>query len=196
LDRKIEKKKWPPKKIASVSAAAIFIAIIFYMIVFGDRSSKLNVNSDRITISTVYEGPFQEFIPISGSVLPIKTVFLDAIEGGRIEKIFLESGNLVNVGDTILKLSNTNLLLDIMYREANLFEQNNNLRNTRLAMEQNSLSLKSQLLELEFNISKMKREFERNQKLIKKNLISQEDYDQSNDSYTYLLDKREHLAKI
>ncbi|MCP4705455.1 MAG: HlyD family efflux transporter periplasmic adaptor subunit, partial [candidate division Zixibacteria bacterium] len=190
MDRKIEKKNWPPKKIAWVSMATIFIGFVFYMIVFGDRSSKLNVNSDRITISTVYEGPFQEFIPISGSVLPIKTVFLDAIEGGRVEKIFLESGNLVNVGDTILKLSNTNLLLDIMYREANLFEQNNNLRNTRLAMEQNSLSLRSQLLELEFSIVKEKREFERNIKLIKKDLISQEDFDQSQDSYNYLLDKK------
>ena len=189
MDRKIEKKKWPPKKIAWVSATTIFFAIVFYMIVFGDRSSKLNVNTDRITISTVYEGPFQEFIPISGSVLPIKTVFLDAIEGGRVEKIFLESGNLVNVGDNILKLSNTNLLLDIMYREANLFEQNNNLRNTRLAMEQNSLALRSQLLELEFDIVKKKREFDRNTKLIEKNLISQEDYDLSKDGYDYLLNK-------
>ncbi len=189
MDRKIEKKKWPPKKIAWVSATTIFFAVVFYMIVFGDRSSKLNVNTDRITISTVYEGPFQEFIPISGSVLPIKTVYLDAIEGGRVEKIFLESGTVVNVGDTILKLSNTNLLLDIMYREANLFEQNNNLRNTRLAMEQNSLALRSQLLELEFDITTKKREFDRNKKLIEKNLISQEEYDQSKDSYKYLLNK-------
>lgn len=190
MDRKIEKKKWPPKKIAWVSTATLFFAVVFYMIVFGDRSSKLNVNSDRITISTVYEGPFQEFIPISGSVLPIKTVFLDAIEGGRVEKIFLESGVLVNVGDTILKLSNTNLLLDIMYREANLFEQSNNLRNTRLAMEQNSLALRSQLLELDYTIATQKREFERNSKLIKKNLISQEEYDQSKDSYDYQLNTR------
>jgi HlyD family secretion protein len=97
---------------------------------------------------------------------------------------------LVNVGDTILKLSNTNLLLDIMYREANLFEQNNNLRNTRLAMEQNSLALRSQLLELEYNIGKSKREFERNEKLFERNLISQEEFDQSKDNYEYLLSTR------
>lgn len=191
LDRKIEKKKWPPKKIAWVSVTAIFIGAVLYGIVFGDRSSKLNVNTERITISTVYEGPFQEFIPVSGTVLPIKTVYLDAIEGGRVEKIFLESGSLVNVGDTILKLSNTNLILDIMYREANLFEQNNNLRNTRLAMEQNSLSLRSQLLELDYQIGVQKRLYERNQKLIEKNLISQEEFDQAKEEYEYLEKNRE-----
>jgi len=191
LDRIIKKKKWPPKKIAWVSAAVLFFGAVLYGIVFGDKSSRLNVNTERITISTVYKGPFQEFIPVSGTVLPIKTVYLDAIEGGRVEKILLESGSLVNAGDTILKLSNTNLLLDIMYREANLFEQNNNLRNTRLAMEQNSLSLKSQLLELEYEIGLKQRFYERSAKLIERNLISREEFDQAKESYEYLLEKRD-----
>lgn len=191
MDRIIKKKKWPPKKIAWVSAAVLFFGAVLYGIVFGDKSSRLNVNTERITISTVYKGPFQEFIPVSGTVLPIKTVYLDAIEGGRVEKILLESGSLVNAGDTILKLSNTNLLLDIMYREANLFEQNNNLRNTRLAMEQNSLSLKSQLLELEYEIGLKQRFYERSAKLIERNLISREEFDQAKESYEYLLEKRD-----
>jgi HlyD family secretion protein len=191
LDRKIEKKKWPPKKIAWVSVAAIFVLAVLYNFVFGDRSSRLNVNTERLTISTVYKGPFQEFIPVTGTILPIQTVYLDAIEGGRVENIFCESGTLVDAGDTILKLSNTNLVLDIMYREANLFEQSNNLRNTRLAMEQNSLALKSQLLELDYEIQKQQREYERSRILYQKNLISEEEYNLARDDYDYLVKKRE-----
>jgi len=186
MDRKIEKKKWPPKKIAWVSVAAVFVIAVIYNFVFGDRSSKLNVNTERLTISTVYRGPFQEFIPVTGTILPIQTVYLDAIEGGRVEKIFCESGALVNVGDTILKLSNTNLILDIMYREANLFEQSNNLRNTRLAMEQNRLDLKGQLLELDFEIRTQKRKFEQSKALFEKGLISKEEYELAADNYEYL----------
>ena len=119
---------------------------IIYQLFFSDKSSRLNVNLERIVVSTVYNGEFQEYIPVIGTVIPIKTIYLDAVEGGTVEQIYLEAGSFVNQGDPILKLANTNLLLDIMYREAELFQQSNNLRNTRLAMEQNALIIKAQLM--------------------------------------------------
>ena len=69
MDRKIEKKKWPPKKIATLAFVALFFVIVVYNISFGDRSSRLNVEEQKITISEVREGPFQEFIPVTGNVL-------------------------------------------------------------------------------------------------------------------------------
>ncbi|TFH02046.1 MAG: efflux RND transporter periplasmic adaptor subunit, partial [Calditrichales bacterium] len=118
MDRQIEKKNWPPKKLITYIAAAAFIAVILYMLIFGDSSSRLKVTQDKITISTVVKGPFKEYIPVTGTVIPIKTVYLDAIEGGQVEKRFLEAGSMVSAGDEILMISNTNLLMDIMFREA------------------------------------------------------------------------------
>ncbi len=121
MDRKIEKKKWPPKKIASLAAVGLFVILVLYVFLFRLSKSTLNVKTERITISTVTKGPFQEFIPIMGNVLPINTFYLNAVEGGRVEEIYLEAGTIVKEGDGILRLANTNLLLDIMWREAELF---------------------------------------------------------------------------
>ena len=77
MDRKIEKKKWPPKKIALYSIITLFVFFIIYNLAFGDRSSKLNVEAQKITISKVSTGPFQEYIPVTGAVIPIKTVYLE-----------------------------------------------------------------------------------------------------------------------
>ena len=151
----------------------------------------MNVNIERITIATVEKGVFQEFIPVIGNVLPIKTIYLDAMEGGRVENIFVEAGSMVHEGDKILKLANTNLLLDIMYREAQFFEQSNNLRNTRLAMEQHRLTLRRELVELDYQIQRQKRIYDRNTELAKKDLISQQEYEQAKDEYEYLLKRKE-----
>jgi HlyD family secretion protein len=193
MDRPIEKKKWPPRKIALFSLIGIALAAALYSLLFRDSRSRLNVNPERITIATVERGAFQEFIPVTGNVLPIRTIYLDAIEGGRVEKIYLEAGTLVHEGDKILRLANTNLLLDIMYREAQFFEQSNNLRNTRLAMEQNRLTLRRELVELDYQILRQKRTYDRNAQLVKKDLISQQEYEQAKDEYEYLL-KRKKLA--
>ncbi len=193
MDRVIQKKNWPPKKIAVVSAGGLFICFVLYSFMFGDNSSKLNVEAEKITISEVARGPFQEFIPVTGTVLPIKTIYLDAIEGGRVEKRFIEAGTFVKEGDIILQLANTNLLLDIMYREAQFFEQSNNLRNTRLLMEQNSLNLRRELTEIDYQIQRLQRAHERAVELVKKNLISQQEYEIARNDYEYYL-KRKDLA--
>ncbi len=193
MDKTIEKKKWPPKKIISYSVVAVLVFLILYNLLFGDRSAKLNVETAKLTVSTVFKGPFKEYIPVTGNVIPIKTVYLDAIEGGRVEKIFLEAGSMVNQGDEILRISNTNLLMDIMFREAEFFEQSNNLRNTRLAMEQNQLNLRGQLIELDFQIKQLNRDYRRNQELLKSNLVSQLEFERIRDEYEYYL-KRRKLA--
>ncbi|MBN2102689.1 HlyD family efflux transporter periplasmic adaptor subunit [bacterium] len=190
MDRIIQKKKWPLKRIVIVACSTGFVLLILGNILFGDYSAKLNVKKERITISTVTRGPFQEFIPVTGTVIPIKTVYLDAMEHGRVESVFLEAGTDVKAGDKILKLENTDLLLNILYREADLAEQSNNLRSTRLLMEQNRLSLQSQLTELNFQIKKQKRIYEQAKILIEKQLISRQEYEEIRDEYEYLLKKR------
>ena len=172
MDRQIKKKKWTLKRISIFTISGVFVIFVFYNIIFGDHSSKLNVKKERITISTVERGLFQEFIPVTGNVVPIKTFYLDAIEGGRVEKIFVEAGTFVNQGDSLLKLANTNLLLDIMYREAELFQQSNNL-------------------EIEYQLKTQKRIYENAVELHEKNLISEKEFDEAKDNYEFLESTRD-----
>lgn len=191
MDRKLEKKKWPPKKIAGIAGGTLLGLFIIYQIAFSDSSSRLKVSTERLVVSVVKRGEFQEFIPVIGTVIPIKTIYLDAIEGGSVEHLFLEAGSYVEQGDPILRLANTNLLLDIMYREAELFQQSNNLRNTRLAMEENRLALKAQLIELDYRIKQSRRDYNTQKELADKSLIAQQQFEAAEDEYNYLLATRE-----
>jgi HlyD family secretion protein len=189
MDRMITKKRWP-KIVMFTSAGIVLLSIILYM-TLRTADSRLNVKAERITISLVEKGPFQEYIAIVGKVLPQNTIYLDAVEGGRVEEIFLEAGSIVKGGDPILRLSNTNLLLDIMYREAELFQQSNNLRNTRLSLEQNRLRLNQELAEVDFRLQQARRRYERNEVLFEGKFIPAEKYEDIRDEYEYMQKKKE-----
>jgi HlyD family secretion protein len=195
MDRIIEKKKWPARRIVMLGAAGAFILLVLYLFIFQSHRSTLNVETEKLTIATVQRGPFQEFIPVMGEVLPVQTIFLDVEEGGLIEKIFIEAGSAVKKGDKILKLSNTSLLMDIMYREAELFQQINNLRNTRLLYEQNRLSLEQGLVELDFQVEKQKRKFTSTQSLYEEKLVSRQDFEDTRDEYEMVKNKRRLTAE-
>ncbi len=192
MDRPIKKKKWPPRKIAMVSVAAIFVFAVIYNFGWGDHSAKLNVEREKITISTVKEGPFLEYIPVTGTVQPIKTIYLDAIEGGIVDTKFTEAGSFVEKGDKILKLENTSLHLQISNQDAAVVEQRNLLTSTRFQLEQNRLQIRQRLIDQEYDIRRLKRIYERQERLFEKDLISREEYEQSEDDYEYAL-KRQKL---
>jgi len=191
MDRRIERKRWTTKRIAWLAAAAIVILLLVYGLISVGGSSTVRLESERLTISDVTQGAFQEFIPVSGIVTPLKTFYLDAAQGGRVAAVYTEEGSMLNVGDSILRLDNTDLRLDIMYREAQLFEQINNLRNTRLAMEQRSLELRAELLEVDRSINESRRGQDQAVALKAKNLISSNDFDRAKEEADYWTNKRE-----
>jgi HlyD family secretion protein len=195
MDQIIKKKKWPPRRIITYTAAGTFILLILYLLVFETNRSTLNVEIEKLTISTAQRGPFQEFIPVMGEVLPVQTIFLDVEEGGLVEKIYIEAGSAVKQGDKILKLSNTSLLMDIMYREAELFQQINNLRNTRLLFEQSRLALERDLADLDFQVEKQKRKYESYQSLYDEKLVSRHDFEDTRDEYDMTKNKRRLTAE-
>lgn len=191
MDRKIEKKKWTPKRILTFGGGSLLFIFIFYLLVFADKSSRLNVETERITVSEVKFGPFQEFIPITGTVQPIQTFFLDVSEGGRVVQKYVEEGAFVNVGDPIIRMDNAELTLSVIYNQANVFSQINNLRSTRLSMEQNKLNLRAQILDIEYDLLDKKRIYENNKVLFEKNLISKNEFDRSKEQYEYAAQKRD-----
>ena len=186
MDRKIVKKKWTPRKIAAIAAAVLFVAFSVYALI-GQSGSRLNVDANKLTISTVVKGPFQEYIPVNGTVLPIQSIYLDAVEGGRIEKKYVEAGAFVHKGDPILKLANTNLQLDVMYREALSYEQINNARNTRITIDQNTIRVQQDLADVRYQLQQATRNYTRDSLLAQRGLIADLDFKQTRDQYQYSL---------
>jgi len=191
MDKKIEKKKWPPKKIAAIAAVSIFVLFTVYVFLFKFRVSSLNVEKERITISTVTKGPFQEYIAIMGNVMPRLTQELSSDEGGTVEERYLEAGTMVKKGDRLLKLNNSTLALDIMWREADFFTASNNLRATRLSMEQYKMGLRQELNDIENALQQQKRLYERYSEMAKGDLISRHEFELAKDQYEYLVRKKE-----
>jgi len=191
MDRKIKKKKWTLKRISLYAVGLLFISFVLYSFFFADNRSKLNVEREKITISEVRYGIFQDFIPVTGSVLPQVTRFLDAKEGGIIQSIEKETGDLVEVGDVIIRLTNSTLELSVLNQQASLYEQINRSTTTRLSLNQNDLNQQQVLAEIDMQINLLKPQFERYKMLYQKDLISKREFEVIEEDYKYNMKRRE-----
>ena len=187
MDRKIETQSRKPLMIGGAIAAVIVILAIVFLT---DTSTSFTLDGQRIRTAEVFNGMYEDYIPLRASVEPEKTVYLDAIEGGRVEAVLVEEGAFVEQGQPLIDLSNTSLQLDVIAREAEVSEQLNNLRNTQLAIEQNRLKLKSDLIEIDYQVVKLTRLVNRYEELDDNQFISKTDYDNSRDELAYWKSRR------
>ncbi len=183
MDRKIEKKGLILKKVILYGVIGILVLAVAGIMIFGDKSSKYNVDVSRLAIEEVVRDVFQDYITEQGIVEPIQTIFLDAVEGGRVEEIVIDEGNRVKQGDVILRLSNNNLLLEITNNEAQVVRAVNELRTSRLMMDQQKLANKQQIIQLTKQVIQEKRMYENNKILFQQNHVSKEIFEQSRESY-------------
>ena len=186
MDRKIEKKKGLAlaftKKALPFWGAAILLAFILWLI-FRDDAKKLRIDADNVTIGTVTSGEFNDYIRISGQVVPMTTIQISPLEGGVVQQIVTEEGSRVRQGDVILVLSNENLDMQILNSEADLAEKENILRNTMLQMEQQKLSVEQEKLQLQMDVRRNKRAYESQKALFDDGLIAREDYLKAEEDY-------------
>ena len=190
MDRQIAKKRFTPRRIALGVLAVAVVAFGAYALLSVNPSS-LNVEAAKLTTAPVTYGPFLEYIVEQGAVMPLTTIYLDAVEGGRVEQVYVEQGTHVEQGTPILRLSNATLQLNVMQREAELFREVNRLRETRVTMEQRRLEMRAQLVELDYELRKAEREYERQDALLKADLISRQEYDEAKDNLEYFTRRRE-----
>ncbi len=195
---KTTKKKHQGKYLLAVLSTSLFIGVFAFTqssATLTTSGKNYNVATNNLVISTVEQAEFVEYLPLRGVVEPEKTIFIDAIDGGRVEEVLIQEGALVEQGQAILKLSNTNLQLNVLAREAEVSEQINNMRNTRLALEQNQLSLKRDVIELDFKVLRLQKQFTRNQALVRKTLISQQAFEAVKDELDFQLKYRETVQQ-
>ena len=188
MDRKIERVTRKPLFVAIGVGAAVLLVIL--VLATRDSSTSYTLDGQRIRTSTVQTGAYEDYIPLRGTVEPERTVYLDAVEGGRVERVLVDDGAFVEEGQPILELSNTSLQLGVIAREAEISEQLNNLRNTQLAIEQNRLSLKSDLIEIDYQISRLDRLVTRYEELQGNQFISRNEYEDAVDELGYWQSRR------
>jgi len=183
------------KAIIAGAISLLFVSVFSFTRPSSTDGKTYNVISDDLIISQVIEDEFAEYLPVRGVVEPEKTIFIDAIDGGRVEEVYVQEGVIIEANTPILKLSNTNLQLNVLAREAEVSEQINNMRNTRLALEQNQLSLKRDVIELDFEVLRLEKRLARSDILLKKGLVSVQTHETTQDELAFQLRYRETVKE-
>ena len=176
MDKKLEKKFWTGKRIIWIAGSTLVGGLLVYQLAFADKRSKLNVDKEKITVSDVTQGVFDEFIVVSGVVQPIKTYRIDAIEGGYVKEKVIDGGNTVKQGDVILKLENNRLQMEFVQQETEINRLINDLQNTRLKLKTDKFGLRRTLNEVDFQVSQAKDNNDRNERLYMDKIISEQEY--------------------
>jgi HlyD family secretion protein len=183
MDRIIEDKSWIKKKYRKYLIIGGVLVVVLSIFFLTSQVSSVNVDSDKVTISEVYKGLFNDYIQVTGQAAPIYTVYLDAVEGGRVEERLIEEGSMVKKGEIILKLSNKDLILSILNSEAQLAEKTNFLRETRITMEQEKLSIEREIILSNYELLSKRRAYEQNKELYKDKLVAREELLKSEENF-------------
>lgn len=192
MDQKIEKKTSPWRFLLYGLVGLGFVYLLFRLYQ-ESGTSKLIIDQERILIDTIETSIFKEYISIFGTVEPLKTVYIDAIERGRVEEVYVEDGTMVEANTPILRLSNLDLQLEVLNQEAQIVDQINTIRYQGIIREQQSLALREQALDVEFRIDLFEKRVKRNSQLIRDSIIAQVDFDEAQDEYEHLLRRRKLL---
>lgn len=191
MDKKIEKKFWSKKRITLVCGGAVVALLLLYNLIFADHRSKLNVEKDKITISSVTKGTFDQYIAVTAVVLPLKTIRLDAIVGGYVSQKYLEGGSMVKRGDSILRLENQNLMMDFVNHETEIYRLINELQNTRQSLKQNRFTMQQTVASLDYQIEQAKDLYDRTKQLVDEKIVSRQEFNKNKIEYERLVKQRQ-----
>ncbi|TMU55196.1 efflux RND transporter periplasmic adaptor subunit [Flagellimonas algicola] len=183
MDIQLEKKKGLRPKHYGYIALGLLLLFVGWRLLFSTSVSTYRTQKERLSIAQVSEGKFDDFITINGNVAPIATIYMDAYEGGRVAEKLIEEGTMVKKGDIILKLENIGLYEQILASESNLALKQNDLRSTKLTFDSRQVEGRRNLATAEYDLQRLKRNYEQNEALFKDELISKETYLLSKENY-------------
>lgn len=196
MDRQIEKKFWNKKRIGIIALVTGILALVLWSYLATSGKSKLNVDTERIGISEVRNGSFKELIPVNGIVMPLTTIYLDAIEGGRVEEKFVEDGAMMQKGEPILRLSNTDLELNLLAQQSNVYNTLTQMQIAQNAAQQNTVSKLNQMADVQSQLTEAERVYKLNKYLYEKKAIGSQEFQKSENDYNYYKQKKELTDKI
>jgi HlyD family secretion protein len=196
VDRKIEKSTWNSKRIMTIAGIVAIVALVTGSIYFTSGKSKYNAPIDRITISEIKKGPFQEFIPINGTVMPLVTFYLDAVESGVVEEKYVADGAMLKKGDPILRLSNTDLALNLANQEATVYANQTQMQISHNAAEQNTINKLNSMADVDVAFKEAQRIYNVDKVLYAKKAIGSQEFQTAQNNYDYNLSRRKLAVQI
>jgi HlyD family secretion protein len=196
VDRIVKKKKWGRKRILTISGIAALILLIVLSYLYTSGNSKLNVDAERITISEVKKGPFQETIPVNGIVLPLTTIYLDAVEGGRVEDKYVEDGAFLKKDQPILRLSNTDIELSLVNQQTSVYNLLTQMQIARNAAQQNTTTKLNQMTDVESQLKEAERIYKLDKNLYDQKVIGLQEFRQAENNYNYYLQKKKLTEQL
>jgi len=196
VDRVIEKKFWNKKRILTIAGIVGIVGLAGASYYFTSGKSRLRVETDRLAISEVKKGVFQENIPVNGIVLPLTTIYLDAQEGGRVEEKYVEDGAIMKKGDPILRLSNTDLLMTLMSQQNTVYNTLTQMQINRNAAQQNTVSKLTQMADVESSYKEAERIYTLDKRLLSEKVIGLQEFKKAENDYNYFKQKRELATRI
>lgn len=184
MDRVVARRRLPRWAWGAIAGGVLLaVALLFWL--YAPRGASQTIPANRLTISTVANGNFEDFIPLRARVTPLLTVYLDAIEGGRVEKILVEDGTALSAGQPIVVLSNAELQLSTLARQTEVEQQINNMRSQELALAQTRLANERAVLEAELATEKTRRQFERERALAARGFVAGKTFADTTEQYKY-----------
>ena len=191
MDRPARRNRWSPAqwpsgaKLAGACVPAILVMLIAVRLIAGSGEKTLRISREQITVSTVEQGVFHDLIPLRARVEPRETVYIDAIDGGSIDRVLVEAGDHVQQGEPLIELSNTNLALSVIQQESQLNQAISQLQQNEISLEQNALTNDRALAEIEYQIVKLERSAARREALVAGGATSKEQRDEIADELAY-----------
>jgi HlyD family secretion protein len=171
MDRVVKVRRWPKAWFVAAGAALLIILLALFWS-YAPREGSQNIAIDRLTISIVRDGTFEDFIPLRARVTPLLTVYLDAIEGGRVERVLVEDGTMLAKDQPIVELSNAELQLSTLARQTEVEQQINNMRSQELALSQTRLANERAILEAGLALQKMRMQYNREAPLADRGFVT------------------------
>jgi HlyD family secretion protein len=196
VDRVIAKKKWSTKRLLTIGGILALVLLIFGSFYFTSGKSRLNVELERITVSTVTKGPFQETIPRNGVVMPITSIYLDATEGGLVEEKYVEDGAVMKKGDPILRLSNTDLLENMMTQQNQVYNTLTQMQINHNNAMQNTVTKQGQVADVDGLYNEAERIYNLDKHLYSEKVIGLQEFKTAQNNYNYLLSKKKLNEQI
>ena len=182
---KVVVRKRIDKRILIGGAGGLALILILAFWLFAPRAGSQSVAMDRLTISTVDKGVFEDFLPLRARVTPLVTVYLDAVEGGRVEKRVVEDGAQVTEGQLLAVLSNAELQLSTLEKQAEVEQQLNNMRSQELALTQTRNSNLRDLNQAETDLAKARRLYDLQKDLADKGFVAKKTFNDTKDDLQY-----------
>jgi len=196
VDRIVKKKRWSRKRILTIVGIAALVLLIVLSYLYTSGKSKLNVDVERITVSEVKKGPFQETIPVNGVVLPLTTIYLDAVEGGRVEEKFVDDGAMVRKDQPILRLSNTDIELSLVNQQTSVYNLLTQMQIARNAAQQNTTTKLNQMTDVESQLKEAERIYKLDKGLLDQKVIGLQEFKQAENNYNYYLQKKKLTEQL